>query len=83
MPNMNGPDATAAIRGLGVEWPIFGVTGNAMESDQKTFIDAGANRILIKPLYLSDFESALREFRERPPPEPPKSKPTGGSRRLV
>jgi CheY-like chemotaxis protein len=27
MPNMDGPDATAAIRTLGVSCPIFGVTG--------------------------------------------------------
>ena len=27
MPNMDGPDATAAIRALGATCPIFGVTG--------------------------------------------------------
>ena len=27
MPRMDGPDATAAIRALGVTYPIYGVTG--------------------------------------------------------
>ena len=56
---MDGPTATRAIRALGVEWLIFGVTGNGLDSDQKTFLEAGANQIIIKPLYLADFEKAM------------------------
>ena len=33
MPVMDGPDATKAIRDLGVTCPIFGVTGNTLETD--------------------------------------------------
>ena len=56
---MDGPTATRAIRALGVEWLIFGVTGNGLDSDQKTFLDAGANLMIINPLYLTDFEKAM------------------------
>ncbi len=56
---MDGPTATRAIRALGVDWLVFGVTGNGLDSDQKTFLDAGANQIVIKPLYLADFEKAM------------------------
>ena len=33
MPMMDGPDATQAIRELGVTIPIFGVTGNTLDMD--------------------------------------------------
>ena len=33
MPVMDGPDATKAIRDLGVTCPIFGVTGNTLDTD--------------------------------------------------
>ena len=33
MPVMDGPDATKAIRDLGVACPIFGVTGNTLDTD--------------------------------------------------
>ena len=31
MPKMDGPTATREIRAAGITWPIFGVTGNALE----------------------------------------------------
>ena len=58
-PVMDGPTATRAIRALGVDWLVFGVTGNGLASDQKTFLEAGANQVVIKPLYLADFEKAM------------------------
>ena len=33
MPVLDGPDATKAIRDLGVKIPIFGVTGNTLDMD--------------------------------------------------
>jgi CheY-like chemotaxis protein len=56
---MDGPTATRAIRALGVDWLVFGVTGNGLDSDQKTFLDAGVESVIIKPLYLADFEKAM------------------------
>ena len=53
MPNMNGPDATRAIRKLGYTGPILGVTGNSVEADKNIFKDAGATVVLIKPFKMA------------------------------
>ena len=50
MPKINGPNATRAIRELGFTAPIIGVTGNALDDDKTTFMDAGVNNVIIKPL---------------------------------
>ena len=50
MPNMSGPDATRAIRELGYTGPIIGVTGNALNEDKETFMNAGLTDIIVKPL---------------------------------
>lgn len=66
MPNMEGPAATVEIRALGIDWPIFGLTGNGMEPDIQTFLKAGANRVFVKPMYIEDFETTMRSL-SRPP----------------
>jgi CheY-like chemotaxis protein len=50
MPNMSGPEATAAIRHLGYQNPIIGVTGNAFEEAKMSFLDSGATMVLVKPV---------------------------------
>ena len=40
-------------------FPIFAVTGNALESDVKLFLDAGADSVLIKPFSLVEFAAAM------------------------
>ena len=65
MPKMNGPTATKEIRALGYKGPIFGVTGNGLESDINLFMSCGADRVHIKPLYLTDFNQAMKNMRLR------------------
>lgn len=53
MPVMDGRTATRAIRasaGKSSNTPIVALTANAMESEQKAFIQDGMNDVLIKPL---------------------------------
>ena len=50
MPFMNGTTAAKLIREMGFEGLIFGVTGNAFQSDIDDFIAHGVNEVLIKPL---------------------------------
>ena len=38
---------------------LIAITGNALESDVKLFLDAGADSVLIKPFSLIDFSSAM------------------------
>ena len=55
MPNMDGPTATQVIRDLGYSGSIFGVTGNALDSDINYFLAHGADHVLTKPFDYSLF----------------------------
>lgn len=59
MPNMDGPTATREIRSLGFRGVIVGVTGMSHDSDVQTFINAGADRVMIKPLDAEEFWDAV------------------------
>ena len=59
MPVMDGPTATRAIRAMDIKTPIFGLTGNAIDTDIKIFLNAGADSVLIKPFSLVEFASAM------------------------
>ena len=57
MPRMNGPDCVRELRRLGYEGLIVGVTGNSMQEDINTFLEAGVNRVMVKPLDINLFVS--------------------------
>ena len=59
MPNMDGPTATKIIRSLGYSAPVFGVTGNALDSDVQYFTSCGADRIFTKPLDVAEFQNHM------------------------
>ena len=61
MPVMDGPTATKAIRAVGYSAPIFGVTGNALDSDVDYFVRCGANAVLAKPFDFSLFKRLMKE----------------------
>jgi len=65
MPNMDGPTATAEIRGLGYVGAVFGVTGNALTSDIQLFIERGANNVFLKPVDMVVLDREL-EGKEEP-----------------
>jgi CheY-like chemotaxis protein len=52
MPNLNGVDATKAIRTLPgyAETPILAMTANAFDEDRRICIDAGMNDYIGKPV---------------------------------
>ena len=62
MPNMYGPTATKQIRSFGYKAPIFGVTGNTLDSDINYFLESGANQVLAKPFDISVFNRAIIEI---------------------
>lgn len=53
MPVMDGPDATRQIRGMSgaiAKCPIIALTADAIRSHRQTYLDAGANVIVTKPI---------------------------------
>ncbi len=75
MPEMNGLDATRAIRALEAgkrHTQIIAMTANALERDRQRCLDAGMDDYLAKPLHLEDLRAALQRAMERaaPPVQP-------------
>ena len=73
MPNMNGLDATVAIRSgknpLGQNIPIIAMTANAFAEDIRDCLAAGMDAHISKPLDLATLERTMRKF-VTPPPSP-------------
>jgi CheY-like chemotaxis protein len=64
MPNMDGVEATRAIRKREQEWsrrrtPIIAVTADAMEEDRKIFMEAGIDNYVPKPVRQAELLEAL------------------------
>ena len=63
MPNMNGYDATRAIRNMDDPQlaliPIVAMTANAFDEDRRMAFDAGMNAHIAKPIQLSVLKKAL------------------------
>jgi CheY-like chemotaxis protein len=64
MPVMNGPTATRALRELGCDALIVGVTGNLLPEDVRFFKEHGADAVLGKPLDIRAFEELVVDLRD-------------------
>ena len=66
MPNMDGFEATAAIRkaevATGIHVPIIAMTANAMKGDRERCLEAGMDAYLSKPLRARQLFEAVEEF---------------------
>jgi len=69
MPNLNGIEATKAIRlwekenqGEGHSLPIIALTANAMTGDRERFVSAGMDEYLTKPVNIPKLTAILGEF---------------------
>lgn len=60
MPEMDGLEATAEIRELGLTTPIIAMTANAMKGDREHFISSGMNDYLSKPVKMEDLYRVLQ-----------------------
>ena len=60
MPNLSGPEATAAIRAAGYTGLIFGVTGNTFDDQIADFKSKGADMVFAKPLNMKELHEAIK-----------------------
>lgn len=68
MPVMDGLAATRAIRGLGIDLPIIGLTANAYAEDRQRCLDAGMTDFVAKPITRDKLGSMLRGCMTLPKP---------------
>ncbi len=62
MPNLNGYEATQAIRQQGKTLPIVALTANAMKGDDQQCINAGCSAYLAKPIDRTDLQNTLARY---------------------
>lgn len=69
MPNMNGLEATKAIRALPFDYtrtiPIIAMTANALKRDIRECLEAGMDRHLSKPIDMKKMLQALAETKRK------------------
>jgi signal transduction histidine kinase/CheY-like chemotaxis protein len=61
MPILNGPETAMAIRSMGCDVFIVGVTGNMLAEDVSYFRSCGANALLGKPFKMKSLEDLWNE----------------------
>ena len=62
MPEMNGLDATKAIREYDTETPIIAMTANAMSEDYERSLAVGMNEHLTKPIQIEKLYEAISKY---------------------
>jgi CheY-like chemotaxis protein len=62
MPGADGHYVARSLRAMGVTAPIFGVTGDALEEDQRAFRAAGVDAVLPKPVTVEALVALLAGF---------------------
>ena len=59
MPNMDGLEATRAIRERGLSIPIVAMTAHAMKGDRERCLAAGMDEYISKPIKAADLQAVI------------------------
>ncbi len=74
MPEMDGLEATAAIRekekGSGIHQPVIALTAHAMKGDRERCLAGGMDGYLSKPIRLQELDELLEAYVARRPGAP-------------
>jgi PAS domain S-box-containing protein len=62
MPNMNGYEATRALREKGIKTPIIALTANVVKGDDQRCIEAGCDAYLPKPIDRSELKMVIAKY---------------------
>ncbi|SFC75921.1 hybrid sensor histidine kinase/response regulator [Pseudoalteromonas denitrificans] len=62
MPIMGGQEATQMLRHTAYDGPIIALTANVMKHDVDTYIEAGCNEALAKPIDKKELEFTLEKY---------------------
>ena len=62
MPNINGLDATRAIRGMSADVPVIAVSAYAYEKDKIAAIESGCNEFLTKPVSADLLKMTINKY---------------------
>jgi signal transduction histidine kinase/CheY-like chemotaxis protein len=73
MPELNGYEATQALRQAGMRAPIVAVTANALKGDLDKCLQCGMNDYLPKPFQKSDVEVIIGRWCRNSPAEAPET----------
>lgn len=65
LPDINGLDICAALRGRGCETPILILTGQGEVDDKVHLLDAGADDYLTKPFQIEELQARVRALLRR------------------
>jgi CheY-like chemotaxis protein len=61
MAPMGGHECSRRLRAMGVLCPIYAVSGSSEDDDVQTFLEAGATRLMAKPVRIEELISWLKE----------------------
>ena len=66
MPNMDGIEATTALRAMGVDTPVIALTANVMQKHRDAFHEAGCNEFISKPIDKQELIRVLDSYLIQP-----------------
>ncbi|WP_049597065.1 two-component system sensor histidine kinase RcsC [Yersinia nurmii] len=65
MPNMDGYRLTQCLREQALNFPVIGVTANALAEEKQRCLDAGMDDCLAKPVTLDTLQQMLNQYSEK------------------